>query len=138
MKGIAMNKQIFVNLAVKNLEKSKAFYGALGYTFNPQFSNEQGACVVVSEDSIYVMLLAEDFIKTFTDKTIVDAHEATSALITLSCASQEEVDGLVAKAVAAGGKAPRPPEDFGFMYTDGFEDPDGHGWGLAYMRGAPT
>lgn len=132
-----MNKQIFVNLAVKDLDKSKAFFGALGFTFNPQFSNEQGACMIIAEDSIYAMLLTEDFFKTFIDKPIARAHEVTEVLNCLSCESREEVDDLVAKALAAGGKAPRKPQDHGFMYAHGFEDLDGHIWELVYMSGAP-
>jgi uncharacterized protein len=133
-----MNKQIFVNLPVKDLEKSKAFFTALGYTFNPQFSNEQGACMIIAENSIYAMLLTEAFFKTFTDKQIAKAHEVTEVLNCLSCESREEVDTLVAKAVAAGGKAPRAPQDHGFMYGHGFEDLDGHYWELAYMSGMPS
>jgi uncharacterized protein len=128
-----MNKQIFVNLPVKNLEKSKAFFSALGYTFNPQFTDQNAACMIISEDSIYAMLLAEDFFKTFTAKPIAQAHEVTEVLNCLSCESRQEVDGLVAKAIAAGGKAPRAPQDHGFMYAHGFEDLDGHIWELAYM-----
>ena len=129
-----MNKQIFVSLAVKDLEKSKTFYGALGYTFNPQFTSEHVASIVISEGSIYAMLATEEFIKTLTAKQIVNAREATGALISLSCESREEVDDLVAKAVAAGGKALGEPQDHGFMYDHSFEDLDGHGWGLFYMK----
>ncbi|MTW11571.1 glyoxalase/bleomycin resistance/extradiol dioxygenase family protein [Pseudoduganella eburnea] len=128
-----MNKQIFVNLPVKNLEKSKAFFAALGYTFNPQFTNENAASMVIHEDSIYAMLLAEDFFRNFTGKPIVNAHEATEVLVCLSCESREEVDELVRKAVAAGGKTPREPQDHGFMYAHGFEDLDGHTWELVHM-----
>ena len=131
-----MNKQIFVNLAVKDLEKSKAFFAALGYTFNEQFTDQNAACMVISEN-IYAMLLVKDFFKTFTSKQIADAHEVTEVLNCLSCESREEVDSLVAKAVAAGGKAPREPQDHGFMYAHGFEDLDGHIWELAYMSGQP-
>ncbi len=131
-----MNKQIFVNLPVKDLNKSKAFFSALGYTFNPQFTDENAACMIIAEDSIYAMLLMENFFKTFTGKTIANAHEVTEVLTCLSCESREEVDGLVAKAVAAGGKAPRVPQDHGFMYAHGFEDLDGHIWELAYMPAA--
>ena len=131
-----MNKQIFVNLAVKDLDKSKAFFEALGYTFNPQFTNESGACMVIADGSIYAMLLTEPFFKTFVDKPLVQAKEATEVLVCLSCESREEVDDLVAKAVAAGGRAPRPPQDHGFMYGHGFEDLDGHIWELAYMEQA--
>jgi len=128
-----MNKQIFINLAVKNLDQSKAFFNALGYTFNPQFTNESGACMVIADGSIYAMLLTEPFFKTFVDKPIVQAKEATEVLICLSCESREEVDDLVAKAIAAGGRAPRAAQDHGFMYSHAFEDLDGHIWELAWM-----
>jgi predicted lactoylglutathione lyase len=128
-----MNKQIFVNLPVKDLDKSKSFFNALGYTFNPQFTNESGACMVIADGSIYAMLLTEPFFKTFVDKPIVQAKEATEVLVCLSCESREEVDSLVAKAIAAGGRALRPPQDHGFMYGHGFEDLDGHVWELAWM-----
>lgn len=132
-----MNKQVFINLPVKDLEKSKAFFSALGYTFNPQFTDQNAACMIISEDSIYAMLLTEDFFKTFTSKPVAKAHEVTEVLTCLSCESRQEVDDLVAKAVAAGGTAPRAPHDHGFMYAHGFEDPDGHIWELAFMSGAP-
>jgi predicted lactoylglutathione lyase len=132
-----MNKQIFVNLAVKDLNKSKAFFEALGYTFNPTFTNESGACMVIAEDSIYAMLLTEEFFKTFISKQVANAREVTEVLTCLSCESREEVDTLVAKAVAAGGTAPRAAQDHGFMYAHGFEDLDGHIWELAYMSGQP-
>jgi uncharacterized protein len=127
-----MSKQIYVNLPVKELERSKAFFGSLGFAFNAQFTNDQGACMVVSDD-IYVMLLVEKFFQTFTQKRIADAREVTEVLVCLSCESRAQVDELVAKALAAGGKAPRAPQDHGFMYGHGFEDPDGHIWELAYM-----
>jgi uncharacterized protein len=133
-----MNKQIFVNLPVKDLNKSKAFFTALGYGFNPQFSNESGACMIISEERIYAMLLTQEFFKTFTDKQIANAHEVTEVLTCLSCDSRDEVDDLVAKALAAGGKAPRTPQDHGFMYAHGFEDLDGHTWELVHMTGAPA
>lgn len=132
-----MNKQIFVNLPVTDLTKSKAFFAALGYTFNPQFTDENAACMIISDDSIYAMLLTRDFFKTFTAKHIADAREVTEVLTCLSCESREEVDQQVAKAVAAGGKAHRAPQDYGFMYSHGFEDLDGHIWELAYMSGQP-
>ncbi|GAB3549804.1 VOC family protein [Noviherbaspirillum agri] len=127
-----MSRQIFVNLPVKDLERSKAFFSSLGFVFNAQFTDEQGACMVVSDD-IYVMLLAENFFQTFTSKRVADAREVTEVLTCLSCDSRTQVDELVAKAIAAGGKAPRPPQDHGFMYSHGFEDPDGHIWELVYM-----
>ena len=127
-----MHTQIFVNLAVADLPKSKAFFEHLGMTINPQFSNEQGACVVISEH-IYAMLLVKDFFKTFTTKAIADTTKTTEALLCLSCESRAEVDAVVAKAVAAGAKTPRPVQDYGFMYSHGFEDLDGHTWELMYM-----
>ena len=127
-----MSTKIFVNLPVKNLEKSKAFYGALGYGFDPRFTNEQGACMVIS-DSIYAMLLVESFFKTFTPKAIADATKSTEVLLCLSCESRAEVDALVAKAVGAGGSTPNKANDHGFMYQHGFQDLDGHMWELAYM-----
>jgi predicted lactoylglutathione lyase len=137
LKGYVMHKQIFINLAVKDLDKSKAFFGALGFGFNPQYTNEKAACMVINEGSIYAMLLVEDFFRTFTDKAIAAAHETTEVLTCLSCETREEVDQLVAKALAAGGKTPRPVQDYGFMYSHAFEDLDGHTWELAYMSGEP-
>jgi len=125
-----MNQQIYVNLPVRDLPRSKEFFGALGYSFNPQFTNEQGACMVISDD-IYAMLLTEPFCQTFTGKPLADARKSTEVLICLSCNSRAEVDALVAK--AAGGSVPRASVDHGFMYQHGFEDPDGHIWELAYM-----
>lgn len=127
-----MNKQIFVNLPVKNLERTKAFFASLGFSFNQQFTDDNAACMVVS-DSIYVMLLVEKFFQTFTHKAIADTGKVTEVLVCLSCDSREQVDETVAKAVAAGGTAPRAPQDHGFMYGHGFEDLDGHIWELVHM-----
>ncbi|NML47839.1 VOC family protein [Ramlibacter sp. G-1-2-2] len=127
-----MARKIFVNLAVKDMKRSQAFFRALGFDFNPQFTNEQGACMVVSED-IFVMLLVEPFFATFIKKPISDAKKATEVLVCLSCDSREEVDALVKKALAAGGTAPNAPQDHGFMYGHGFEDLDGHVWELVWM-----
>jgi uncharacterized protein len=130
-------QMIFVNLPVSDVQRARQFYTALGFTINEQYSNEQAACVVISE-SIYVMVLAQDFFATFTDKPISDAHRQTEVLLCLSTTSREATDGLVAKAMSAGGRAPRPAKDHGFMYQHGFEDPDGHIWELAFMSGQPT
>jgi uncharacterized protein len=127
-----MSRKIFVNLPIKDMERSKAFFSALGFSFNPQFTNEQGACMVVS-DSIFAMLLVEPFFQTFTKKPIADARKSTEVLVCLSCDSREEVDAMVRKALAAGGTAPNAPQDHGFMYGHGFEDLDGHVWELAWM-----
>ncbi len=131
-----MIRQIFVNLPVKDLPRSKAFFEALGLTFNPQFTNDQGACLQIAEN-IFAMLLVEPFFEGFTKLPISDAKQATEVLIALSCDSRAEVDALVAKAVAAGAAVPRAPQDHGFMYGHGFEDLDGHIWELAYMTGTP-
>lgn len=127
-----MTRQIFVNLPIKNMDRAKAFFSALGFSFNPQFTNEQGACMVVADD-IFVMLLVEDFFQTFTKKAICDASKSTEVLVCLSCESRTEVDDLVRKALSAGGKVPNAPQDHGFMYGHGFEDLDGHIWELVYM-----
>ena len=127
-----MHKQIFVNLPVGNLPRSRAFFESLGLHFEPKFSNDQGACLVVG-DNIFAMLLTNDFFKTFTAKPIADATRSTEVLVCLSCESRAEVDALVQKALAAGGTAPRAPQDHGFMYGHGFDDLDGHIWELVYM-----
>jgi uncharacterized protein len=129
-----MNKQIIVNLPVKDLDKSKRFFSALGYSFNPQFSNENAAMMVIAEGSIQTMLTTEAFFKTLIDKPVVQAKEANEMVICLTCESREELDSLIAKAVAAGGRTPHPPEDHGFMYDQGFEDLDGHLWNLVWME----
>jgi uncharacterized protein len=127
-----MNRQIYVNLPVRDLERSKSFFAALGYSFNPQFTDEKAACMVVGEN-IYVMLLSQPFFAGFTTKPVVNAREGTEVLVCLSCESRDEVDELVKKAWAAGGTVPRTAVDHGFMYQHGFEDPDGHIWELTYM-----
>jgi len=128
-----MAREIFVNLPIRNMERSKAFFSALGFTFNPQFTNDQGACMVIADGSSYAMLLVEPFFQTFTKKPVADAAKSTEVLICLSCTSRAEVDDLVKKAIAAGGSAPNAPQDHGFMYGHGFQDPDGHLWELMYM-----
>ena len=127
-----MDRQIFLNLPVKDLPRSVAFFTALGFSFNPEFTNENATCMIVDEN-IFVMLLVEPFFKTFIKKEICDARSSTEVLVCLSCESRAEVDELVAKAVAAGGTIPRDPEDHGFMYSHAFEDPDSHIWELVYM-----
>lgn len=132
-----VTRQIFVNLPVKDLPRSQAFFNALGFHFNPQFTNEQGACMVIGE-GIHAMLLVEPFFQGFTQKPLVDAHQGTEVLVCLSCVSRAEVDTLVAKALAAGGRAPNPVQDHGFMYAHGFEDLDGHLWELVHMDPSAT
>lgn len=128
-----MATQIFVNLPVKDLARSTEFFTRLGYRFDPQFTDEKAACMIVSDD-IYVMLLLEKFFQTFTNKPIADATQSTEVLIALSCESRAKVDEQVRKALAAGGTSPRAPQDHGFMYGHGFNDLDGHIWELFYME----
>jgi uncharacterized protein len=132
-----MNKQIFLNIPVADVPKSMAFFQALGYSLNPQFTGDTAACVVISE-TIFVMLATHSKFREFTPKAICDTTQAVEVLINLSCESRQEVDDLVAKAVAAGGSTYDKAEDFGFMYTHSFVDPDGHGWGLFHMSTPPT
>lgn len=128
-----MTKSIFINLPVTDLPRSMSFYEAVGFTNNPMFTNEQAAAMMWS-DEIVVMLLQHDFWKTFTSKTIPDAHEVAQVLLCLGQESRDAVEAIVGKAVAAGGKAdPTPKQDLGFMYGRSFEDPDGHIWENAYM-----
>ncbi|MCC8393637.1 VOC family protein [Paraburkholderia sp. MMS20-SJTR3] len=128
-----MHKQIYVNLPVDNVERSKAFFTALGFGIEPRFSNEHAVSLIVG-DNIYAMLLEKPMFQSFTPKPVANAKESTEVLVCLSCESRAEVDALVAKALAAGGRAPREPQDHGFMYGHGFEDLDGHIWELAYME----
>jgi predicted lactoylglutathione lyase len=128
-----MNKQIILNLPVKDLNKSKAFFSALGFTFNARFSGENAAFMNIVGDTIQAMLTLEPFFKSLIDKPVAQAKEANEVVICLSCESREEVDTLIAKAVAAGGRTPHPPEDHGFMYDQGFEDIDGHLWNLVWV-----
>jgi len=125
---------IFVNLPVTDLDKSKAFYEAIGAANNPAFTDETAACMVVEEGSIHVMLLTHAKWADFTTKTIPDARTHAQVLLCLSADSRDAVDGQVDKAVKAGGKAdPTPTQDFGFMYGRSYEDPDGHIWEVMWM-----
>ena len=127
-----MSTLIFVNLPVKDLERSKKFYTGLGYQLNPQFTDDKAACVVISE-TIYVMVLLEEFFKTFTPKPVGDARQATQTIVSLTAESREGVDKMIELAVAAGGRIYRETMDRGWMYERGFEDPDGHLWEVFYM-----
>jgi hypothetical protein len=128
-----MATKIFVNLPVKNLDTSVAFFTKLGFTFNPQFTDETATCMIVSQD-IFVMLLTEAKFKTFTPKEICDATKCTEVLVCLTSESREKVDEMVRKAVAAGGTTYNEPQDYGFMYGHGFQDLDGHIWEIIYME----
>lgn len=124
-----MIKQVFINLPVADLPRSIAFFKALGFSVNPQMSDDSGACIVVS-DTISVMLATHTRFRDFTPKAVCDTRKAVEVLLNFSCESREEVDRLVAKALAAGGSTYDKPEDSGFMYSHSFVDPDGHGWGI--------
>ena len=128
-----MTQMIFVNLPVADLEKSKAFYAALGFEEDPKFTNDVAAAMVLS-DSIYVMLLTHDFWRTFTSRDIPDARKSAQVLLAFSRESREAVDAVVEAAAANGGTAdPNPAQEHGFMYGRSFEDPDGHIWGPSWM-----
>ena len=128
-----MATKIFVNLPVKDLNRSIKFFTNLGFKFNPQFTNEKATCMIVGED-IFVMLLIEEFFKTFIKKEIADATKSTEAIFALSADSREKVDEMVSKALQAGGTAPTEKQDQGFMYSHGFQDLDGHLWEVVYME----
>lgn len=128
----AAPKSMFVNLPVKDLKRSVEFFTKLGYTFNPQFTNENATCMVIG-DNIFAMLLVEKFFKTFTPKPIADARTTTEALVALSAESRDAVNQIVERALAAGARRYKEPEDHGFMYAWGFEDLDGHIWEHFWM-----
>lgn len=127
-----MFRQIFVNLPIREMRRSQAFFQALGLTFNPRFTNEQGACLEIGEN-FYAMLLVEPFFQGFTKKPVCDAHQSTEVLLALSVGSRAEVDSVIARAVAAGAATPVEPKDHGFMYQHGFADLDGHQWEVFWM-----
>ena len=129
-----MSTQMYVNLPVKDLNKTVAFFTALGFKFNAQFTNEKAACMVINEGASYVMLMVESFFQTFTPRPVSDASKTTGVLISLSQSSREDVDAMVEKAVAAGGSTLNNPQDHGFMYEHDFGDPDGHLWGVMWMN----
>jgi predicted lactoylglutathione lyase len=122
-----MPRQIYVNLPVKDLTKSMEFFKKLGFEFNPRFTNEKGGCMIVS-DTIFVMLLPEEFFKTFTKKDIADSTKTTEVINAISIESKEKVDEMVNKALSIGGKPSKDSYDEGFMYGWSFQDLDGHIW----------
>jgi uncharacterized protein len=128
----ATSRKIFVNLAVKDLQRTIAFFTELGFEFDPRFTDEQATCMIVSEDA-YVMLLVDERFKDFTKKAIADSTTATEVIVALSAESREEVDELADKALRAGGSPANDPIEMGFMYGRSFHDPDGHLWELIWM-----
>lgn len=129
---LIMMRKLFVNVPVKDLQKSVEFFTQLGFTFNPQFTDDNGTCMIVGEDA-YVMLLAEDFFRRFTKKELTDAKATTEVIIAISADSKEEVDRIVHTALAHGGKASNDASDQEFMYTWSFQDIDDHLWEIIYM-----
>ncbi len=127
-----MATKVFINLPVKNLDKSISFFTNLGFTFNPQFTDEKAGCMIISEN-IFAMLLTDSYFQTFTKKQVCDAKTATEVLITLDADSKEELQYLVEKAKESGAVIYSEPQDHGWMYQHGFADLDGHQWELAYM-----
>ena len=127
-----MSKQIFINLPVADLAKAKDFYTAIGHSINPKFSDDNAACVVIS-DAIYVMLLVNPFFQGFTAKAICDTATHIETLLALSAESRAEVEAIMERAHAAGGKEPTPARDHGFMFQRTFQDLDGHTWEIFYM-----
>ncbi len=127
-----MGTSIFVNFSSSDLERSKAFYTALGCDINPNFTDDNAACIVWDEN-IYFMVLTKEYFSTFTDKTIIDASTSAQVQIALSRDSREDVDAILAAGLAAGGSEPRPVQDYGFMYSRDLDDPDGNGLGFLYM-----
>lgn len=129
--GVKANK-IFINLPVKDLRKSVQFFNEVGFGFNAQFTDENAACMVVSEH-IFVMLLSEPYFRTFTKKKVADASKSTEVILAISAESKEQVDEIVYKALSNGGKISNDPQDHGFMYAWSFQDVDGHLWEVIYM-----
>lgn len=127
-----MVQQLIVNLAVENLTKSMDFFKALGFTFNPKFTDETAACLVLG-DKLYVMLLTKAKFKEFTKKPISNAKKQTEVLVALQLNTRKEVDSIVKKAVKAGASIYMEPQDYGFMYQHSFEDLDGHQWEVFFM-----
>ncbi len=127
-----MATKVFINLPVKDLQQSISFFTNLGYSFNPQFTDEKAGCMAIS-DNIFVMLLTETYFETFTRKRVADAKATTEVLIALDTNSRDEVKQLVAKANELGATIYAEPQDHGWMYQHSFADLDGHQWELVYM-----
>jgi predicted lactoylglutathione lyase len=127
-----MATSIYINLPVKDLKRTIDFFTHLGFSFNPKFTDESATCMIVS-DTIFVMLMTEARLQTFTPKPVCDATKSTEVLLCLSRDSRADVDDMVRKAIAAGGSTYKDPQDHGFMYWHAFQDLDGHIWELAHM-----
>lgn len=126
------SRKLFVNVAVRDLKRSMDFFSKLGFAFNPQFTDDKAACMIISDDA-YFMLLVEPYFKSFTKRDVADARKQTEAMFALSCRSREEVDEMVKKAIDGGGAHAMEPKDHGFMYNWSFYDLDGHHWEVLWM-----
>jgi len=127
-----MPDKVFINLPVRDLNRSTQFFKDLGFSFNPQFSDDKAGCMIIS-DSIFVMLLTEQYFKTFIDTEVCDAHRSTEVLIALNAGSSKEVKEFIQKAENLGGTIYTTAKDHGFMYQHSFADLDGHKWEMAYV-----
>ena len=127
-----MARQLFVNLPVRNLDKTVEFFTALGFSFNPAFTDENATCMIVNDDA-YVMLLVESYFKTFTSKSVAATADTAEAIMSFSLESREAVDEVIRTALTSGGTASEEAQDYGFMYTHSFQDPDGHLWEVFWM-----
>lgn len=132
---MATSRKVFINLPVRDLAKSKAFFAALGFEFNPQFTDDKAACMILSSEG-FVMLLGQPFFESFTKKTVADARTHTEVMLALSCDAREEVEAFTKKALAAGGTPAGEPQDHGFMISNAFYDLDGHHWEVVWMSPA--
>ncbi|TES58176.1 glyoxalase/bleomycin resistance/extradiol dioxygenase family protein [Halalkalibacterium halodurans] len=126
-------QHIFVNLPVKDLNKTKEFFTSIGFEFNEQYSDDKAACLVIGEN-IYAMLLLEQFFQSFTNQPVTDTETSREVIIAISADSRVQVDEIVSKAIEAGGKPANDPMDHGFMYSWSFQDVDGHLWEVLYME----
>jgi uncharacterized protein len=127
-----MSHKLFVSLPIKDLDRTVTFFKGLGFTFNPKFTGENAACMLIGE-AAYAMMLVESFFKTLTKKQICDTATHVEGAYGISCETRDEVDAMWTKALAGGGKDGGPPEDHGFMYSRSFEDLDGHHWEVVWM-----
>lgn len=127
-----MTRQLFVNLPVKDLDRAVKFFTALGFSFNPDFTDENATCMIVNDDA-FVMLLVESYFKTFTTKSVAATAGSAEAIMSFSLDSREAVDQAIRTALTSGGTASEEAQDYGFMYTHSFQDPDGHLWEVFWM-----
>lgn len=125
-------KSIYVNLPIKDIERTRTFWSKLGFSFNPQFSNEKALCLILNEGSIYAMLLTHEFFSTFTDRPLADGS-TTEIITAIEVGSREKVEEIIKLALTNGGSRYREVQDLGWMYNDAFADPDGHQWEVFYM-----